>query len=331
MRIRLIPADTPKPIAITAIVLLLMFLATGLAATVHFAVEFPHDSPVWPLLFFIVLAAGAFYCVIYAWQLLKKAAFRASVLHASNIYQTQGFCSNLAEMFGKDPNSSEQEVLIRGFLLSMAEEFEEAERALSALDQPRLLMRPFAMAAAARLRNYYLTGHPDKAERLLKNYAEKIEAAYEMKPDFLEKYYPFLDDALEYYIIAFDRAMQKDAHEAAEGYLKKALFRISLRDAADAELMPQILDVRKMYARGQLTEAHEAENRMRGTIMQYPGISQPRRDDLLRMLEQSKLAARKFVARNDASVQGRILPDAIEAHYFGETPDAADISHLTAM
>ena len=331
MRIRLVPSDTPKAITVTAIVLFFMFLATGLAATVHLAVEFPHNSPVWSILFFIVLAVGAFYSVIYTWQLLKKSGFRASVLHAAKAYQSQGFSRDLAKLFDTAQNSSEQEILIRGFLLSMAEEFEDAERALSVLDQSHLLMRPFAMAAATRLRCYHLTGRQDKTERLLKSAAEKIEAAYEMKPDFLEKFYPFLDDALEYYLIAFDRAMQKDAHEAAEGYLKKALFRISLRDTADTELMPQILDVRKMYACGQLVEAHEAENGVRGAIMQYPGITQPHRDDLLRMLEQSKLAARKFVARNDASVQGRILPEAIEAHFFGETPDTADTSHLTAM
>lgn len=331
MRIRLIPPDTPKPIVITAIVLFFMFLATGLAATVHLAIEYPHDSPVLPLLFFIALAVAAFYCVVYIWQLMKKSAFRASVMHGQKVYQEQGFCRNLADMYATMPYPQEQESLIHCFLLSMAEEFEESERTLNVLDQTHLLMRPFAMAATIRLRSYFLTGHLDKAERLLKNSAEKIEAAYEMKPDFLEKYYPFLDDAMEYYIIAADRALQRDEHEAAESYRKKALFRISLRDPADTALMPQILDIRRMFALGQLEEAHEAENALRGAIMQYPGITQPHRDDLLRMLAQSRLAARQFVTRNDASVQGRILPDAIEAHYYGETPDTADTSSLTAM
>ncbi len=295
---RLLPENTPKPIRITSIVTFVLFMACGIATTLRFIIDFPQKTKLSLLgvfIFFVILAIAAALAVAWAWLLINKAGHKVTVKNADQVFRHYGFSRKLAETFTAAPYPEDDDIVTSAYLLTAAECYKEAETALIPIDRTALSQRTLAMLNTTVLRMYYMTGRQEKLKRHIENTRERSEAAYEMKPEILDEYKPYLDDELDFDLLNMVYAAQTNNRELTDRYMRKLMFRISMRDEADRELFPRIADLSLFYAKGKYHEAHLLEQRLEGEIVNFSvPLSQPHKDELLRRVAQARIFATMF-------------------------------------
>lgn len=304
---RLIPENSPKPIRITAIVLASMFVIGGLSATLRMMINRPQSTRfelVFGMFFFVALGLLAALAVLWMWQLLGKAAHRFTENNADQIFRSSGFTKALADTFLSAPYPEADDIVINAYLLTAAEHYKEAEENLIPVDRTAISQRSLAMLNTTFLRIYFMTGRQEKIRRHLENTNARSEAAYDMKSEILNEYKPYLDDEFDFALLNTVFAVQNDDRAAADRYMKRVMFRISMRDEADRELYPLIADLSLLYAEGKYTEAHQLEQRLKGEIVNFSvPLSQPHKDELLRRVSQASVFAPVYDQKAQAELE----------------------------
>ncbi len=304
---RLIPENNPKPIRITAIVMCSMFIIGGFAATMRLMIERPDSTRftlVGGMFFFALLGLLAALAVLWMWKLLGRIAGKFTQKKADELFRMTGFSKELADIFQSAPYPEADDIVISSYLLTAAEYYKDAENTLIPVDRTALSQRSLAMLNTTFLRIYYMTGRQEKIKRHLENTNARSEAAYDMKPELLEEYKPYLDDAFDFALLNAVYAAQHDDSAAADRYMKRVMFRISMRDEADRELYPLIADLSLLYARGKYEEAHQLEQRLEGEVANFSvPLSQPHKDELLRRISQASVFAPVFDMKAHAELE----------------------------
>ena len=304
---RLIPENNPKPIRITAIVLGSMFVIGGLSASLRMMIDRPNSTRielVISLFFFVLLGLLAALAVLWMWQLLGRIARRFTQNTADQLFRASGFTKELANTFQSAPYPEADDIVISAYLLTAAEHYKEAEETLIPIDRTALSQRSLAMLNTTFLRIYYMTGRQEKIRRHLETTNARSEAAYDMKPELLEEYKPYLDDELDFALLNAVFAAQNGDRAASGRYMKRAMFRISMRDEADRELYPLIADLSILYAESKYPEAHQLEQRLKGEIVNFSvPLSQPHKDELLRRVSQASVFAPVYDQKAKAELE----------------------------
>ena len=303
---RLIPENSPKPIRITALITFMLFMACGIATTLRFIVDFPQKSKAslfGVFLFFVLLAIAAALAVAWAWLLINKAGHKVTLKNADEVFRHTGFSQKLAETFTAAPYPEDDDIVISAYLLTAAECYKEAETALIPIDRTSLSQRTLALLNTTVLRIYYMMGRQEKIKRHIENTRERSETAYEMKPEMLNEYKPYLDDELDFDLLNAVYAAQCGNRDLTDRYMRKLMFRISMRDEADRELYPLIADLSLLYAEGKYPEAHQLEQRLEGEIVNFSvPLSQPHRDELMRRVAQARIFATMYDMKAKAAL-----------------------------
>ena len=286
---RILPEHNPKPVMITAIVVFALFMVCGMGYSGNLA--FQYGKPFLPLMiFFTLLAVGAVFAVLWTWHFLAQAAHKASFKKAELDFRQGGYTRDLAGTFLAAPYPTDEERVINAYLLSAAESYKEAENALQLVDRSELSVRTMAMLQTTYLRIYSMTGRQEKVKRLLENVRGKNDAAYEMNADLNGTFLPYLDDALDYYLITAMYYLQRGDQASAAPYMKNLMFQISKHDEADRVLFPKIVDLCVLFATSRFQDAHTLENDLKGEIGNFSGsLSQPHKTELLRRIEQARI------------------------------------------
>ncbi|MBP0967405.1 MAG: hypothetical protein J5722_07215 [Oscillospiraceae bacterium] len=224
--------------------------------------------------------------------------------NADTVFRQYGIGTSLAGVFTAAPYPEDDDVVISAYLLTAAEHYKEAEEALIPIDRTAVSQRTLAMLNTTLLRLYFMTGRQEKIGRHLENTNARTENAYQMKPEILNEYKPYLDDVLDYALLNAVYAAQKGDTETADRYMQTVSYRISLREEADRELYPLIADLSLLYAKGKFQEAHQLEQQLQGKIVNYsPPLSQPHRDELMRRTAQARVFTPYFDRKAEAAMQ----------------------------
>ena len=304
---RLIPEKNPKPIRLAAYITFGLFLIVGAATALKNIVYNPAQSGFALFLSFLfsaLLGALGGLAVLWGWWLIGKLGHGASLKNADTVFRQYGIGTSLAGVFTAAPYPEDDDVIISAYLLTAAEHYKEAEEALIPIDRTAVSQRTLAMLNTTLLRLYFMTGRQEKIGRHLENTNARTENAYQMKPEILNEYKPYLDDVLDYALLNAVYAAQKGDTETADRYMQTVSYRISLREEADRELYPLIADLSLLYAKGKFQEAHQLEQQLQGKIVNYsPPLSQPHRDELMRRTAQARVFTPYFDRKAEAAMQ----------------------------
>ena len=304
---RLIPEKNPKPIRAAAYATFGMFVVVSAATALRTVIDNPTKTGFELFLGFLfsaLLGVLGGLAVLWGWWLIGKLGHKATLKNADATFQQSGYGTALAGAFTAAPYPEDDDVVISAYLLTAAEHYKEAEEALIPIDRTAVSQRTLAMLNTTLLRLYFMTGRQEKIRRHLENTAARTENSFQMKPEMLNEYKPYLDDIFDYALLIAVYATQQGDRETADKYMRQVMSRISLRDEADRALYPQIVDLSMLYAQRRFEEAHELEQRLRGEIANYGSpLTQPHRDELRRRLEQARVFTPYFDQKAEAALQ----------------------------
>ena len=308
---RLIPEKNPKPIRITALATLALFIIVGISTVLQVLINNPTKTGFevfCGFLFSVLLALTGALTILWGWWAICRIGHKTMLKNADEVFRTNGISSQLAAHFTAAPYPEDDDIIISAYLLTEAERYKEAEEALIPIDRTAVSQRALALLNTTLLRIYYMTGRQEKIERHLANIRERSEAAYQMKPEMLNEYKPYLDDVLDYALLNAVFAAQKGDRQTVSQYMQRVMFRISLRDEADRALYPQIADLSLLYAEGKYHEAHQLEQQIHGGIINYGiPLSQPHKDELMRRTEQAKVFVPYFDPKATSVLQSKTV------------------------
>ncbi len=304
---RLIPEKNPKPIRAAAYATFGMFVVVSAATALRTVIDNPNKTGFELFLGFLfsaLLGALGALAVLWGWWLIGRLGHKATLKNADTVFLHSGFSTALAGAFTAAPYPEDDDIVISAYLLTAAEHYKEAEEALIPIDRTAVSQRTLAMLNTTLLRLYFMTGRQEKIKRHLENTAARTEAAFQMKPEMLNEYKPYLDDEFDYSLLNAVYAAQKGDKVTSDKYMRAAMQRISLRDEADRALYPQIVDLSLLYAQGRFQEAHELEQQLSGRIAN-PGVplSQPHKDELRRRVEQARVFTPYFDPKAEAELK----------------------------
>ena len=304
---QLIPSGTPPLLRKIALVTMILFIIVGLGFTLQL-VRVSFFSFLLNFIYFFLLGAASAFAILMSWHWMSMLAQKHLRVKLDTIYQSQGYCSELAETAFAVPTPTDKDKLLHVFLLVMAEDYEHAETMLLRINRKQLTGREAAMYDTCRLRMLVMSGEFDTVQRMLLQEQDAINRAYEMKPDLFEQYLPYADDALVFYMLAAAASLQNREPERAAEYRRHAEFQITNRSETEMGYYPLIFDLNMYYASEKYEEAHQLENTLRGEIecsTMMRGIKQ----ELLRLIEQARIYGNlaRYIAPD---VTRRRLPDA---------------------
>lgn len=312
---KLIPVSAPKYIRITALVMFIFFEIIGLGISLQ-ALWVSFGSFLLHMFYFLVLGAGASLIVLYVWDFFTRIARKKTYVILETYYGQNGYCMEMADALKSImPAPTKRDRVLRVFLLVMSEHYGEAEAEIAKINEPSLLMREFAMLQTAKLRLYLMTCNKmEKAERIFRNYSEKIEQAYEMQPDFFPEYRSYADDAYEYFSFAAIYALLTHRPEAAAEYRRRAVFQTSNRCASEMECYTKLLELNELYASGKMQAAHDLEQQL--YVLPETGsppMTQGQKNDFRRAAEQAKIFSAHSRLAEDSLLTERRLPKSVDS------------------
>jgi len=241
------------------------------------------------LLLFVFL--GSFCACVTAglWQLLVAGSKHQLDQTLRNKLENEGYGNNMAETI-RNGNVAPtiQEQLQQAFVWTMCERYQDASPLLLSVNLTELNGREAAMYHTCRLLNYVMNGDYEKQTKLLEDKRASLDYAYEMKPNLSDKYVPYADDALAYYMAAGALMAHRNRADEAERYRKLAAFQISQRSEHDIVFIPQIIGLNYLYASGKMEDAHELETKLKGTVSSTVMPFGTQRN-LLRWIDQARI------------------------------------------
>lgn len=232
------------------------------------------------------LIACGFYLVFSV--LFSKRSHRDANEQIASLFETAGFCDEIAEQLRGPAAIDERAKVLRAFILVMSEQYEEAKDQMADIMTQALTQREYAMLLTAKLRLYFMTMHFDKAEHILANAQEKLDAAYAERPDFSADYYSYEDDAFEYDMLMAAYCDMTQQSERAELYRQQAKERALSRRQAENMILPKILELNRLYSTGEQDSAGAQENELL-MLAKNLSVSQGRKHELRRYIEQAKI------------------------------------------
>lgn len=307
--IRHIVGDSPKFVRITALVTLCFFSVIGFIASLSLiSRSFVYFLMI--LVFYLLLAAGAAMIIIYAWKLYSKLIHKHAFLKLDDFFAQRGFCQEMADTLNAIvPAPSPRDHALRVFILTMAENYAEAEKAITNINEKQQDSRDLAMILTAKIRLYIMTNRMDKAERLFQNYSNDIEFGFSLQSELMQEYRVYSDDVFDYYMLSAVYALLTNRPEQAADYRSRAVFQLSKRTPGESQFYTGLMDLNALYALGKTQEAYDLSQQLfMLTEQMQPPFLQSQKDEMRRALEQAKIFAAHTNLRAESRLTERNLP-----------------------
>ncbi len=240
----------------------------------------------------LIFALLGLFCVCFTgglWQVLVMGSKRNLSNNLEQKLETEGFGQEMAQAV-KNANMfpTVREQLQQAFVWVMSEYYKEAEPILLKINLNELNNREAAMYHTCRLQTYVMTGDYERQVKLFSEQKDALDAAYQMKPNLTEKYVPYADDALAYYMLAGALMSHRGHADEAAKYGKLAAFQISQRSEPEMQFLPQIIRLNETYAAGKMQTAHEKETELKGAVSASVMPAGTQRN-LLRWIDQARI------------------------------------------
>ena len=266
-------------------------------------------------------------CVCFTgalWQVLVMGSKRNLSQTLEQTLESRGFGQDMAQAV-KNANMfpTVKEQLQQAFVWVMSEFYKEAEPLLLKINLNELNNREAAMYHTCRLQTYVMTGDYERQIKLLSEQKDALDAAYQMKPNLTDRYVPYADDALAYYMLAGALMAHRGHADEAAKYEKLAAFQISQRSEPETQFLPQIIKLNELYATGKMQVAHEKATVLRGAVSSAM-IPAGTRQNLLRWIDQARIYSSLPVDKTDFLADRRLPEQGVQA----APPPPMDIPEL---
>ncbi len=262
--------DLPKALRITCLVTMILFAFFGICLSLRAAISVNIGVGDVIGYIFIFLMCGVICSLAAAgiWHLLVKGTKASLPVKLQALFEQQGFSRELSETAKTaNPFASGREQLQLAFIMVMSERYKDAEQMLLKFDVTNLSGRETAAYYTTRMQIFAMTSQHDKLLKLFNEHRAEIDRAYELKPDLNESYLSYADDALAYDMLAAVLTAHRGRDKQADEYEKRAAFQVSKRSDPEIQFFPFVFQLNRLYATGKMREAHDAENNLRGAIL----------------------------------------------------------------
>ncbi len=322
--------DLPKIMRIICLVMMILFAFIGVLLTLRAAisVNLGIGTALAYIVMFLVFGVITDLALAGIWHLLVKGTKVSLPLKLQSLFEQQGYSTELAETAKSgNPFPSLREQLQLVFILAMSEQYQKAETALIRLDVTSLSGRESAVYYTCRLLIASMTSQPEKLQKIFNEQQKNLDRAYEMMPDLTEKYLSYGDDALAYYMLAAVLTAHRGRTDLAENYEKLAVFQISKRSEPEIQFYPFIIKLNRLYATGQLVEAHDEETRLKGALMSSimpAGIQR----SMLQLTEQARIYSSLPEDKSEILAERKLPPQGAAAPVPAAASGIPDLPEL---
>lgn len=324
--------DMPKIMRIICLVMMILFAFLGVLLTLRAAVSFNIGfiNAFGYIFMFCMFGVVTVLALAGIWHLLVKGTKATLPVKLESLFEQQGFSTELSETAKSgNPFPSLREQLRLAFIQTMSEQYKQAEALLLRFDVTSLSGRESAVYYTCKLIIAAMTSQPEKLLKIFNEQQNHLDRAYEMMPDLTEKYLSYGDDALAYYMLAAVLTAHRGRTDLAERYEKLAAFQISKRSEPEIQFYPFILRLNRLYATGNMVEAHDEETRIQGALMNSimpAGIQRSMMQLVAKARIYSSLPADKseILAERNLPPQGVTAPAAAAAPSTG-IPDLPEL------
>ena len=286
---KLMPPDTPRIIRQFAKWTFIFFAFFGIL------ISFKPTYPVQMFsmfLMFLFLACVTSLSVVLAFRLLTLMTGKTNLMKLDQMYEKEGFTPDMGFICKhSNPFGYGRERILASFLYMMCEDYPTAREQYAQADNDLLSERLLAMKHVIMLRIAALSGNLDRADQLFAQNRLWLDSIYMQTPLLTDRYRPYLDDALVYYMLAAVLSQRAGDYDAVESY--RLLVQQRLRDMEDAQahLTEEAFALSLLYAEGRLEEADSYAKQLEGEISTANMLPQGKRSELLRMLGQARIYA----------------------------------------
>ncbi|MBR6107937.1 MAG: hypothetical protein IKQ39_07995 [Oscillospiraceae bacterium] len=277
--------------------------------------------------YILIFALLGLFCVCFTgglWQVLVCGSKRNLSQTLDQKLEAEGYGRSMADavknanMFPTTPEKLQQ-----AFVWVMSEFYQEAEPMLLRINVNELNNREAAMYHTCRLVSYVMTGSYEKQIKLFTEKKAALDSAYQMKPNLTEKYVPYADDALAYFMLAGALMMHRGHADEAGKYEKLAGFQISQRSEPEMQFLPQIIKLNNLYAAGKAQAAHEKETELKGAVSASVMPAGTQRN-LLRWIDQARIYSSLPIDKTEFLADRRLPEQGVQA----APPPPMDIPEL---
>ena len=283
---------TPKYVRLICLCSSALLFFTGLLITLKQDVGNPAATLGWIFLW-LLFAVGLALFFFFLYHFLDRLTSRHAMQLLDSSYAEEGWNPKLAQYaMSMHPVALTDDRLFAMFLSVMAEDYDAQSLYMLGLEGRTLTPRQNAVKELCRLRKYTMLGDRKHAEKLFAEMRLETDAAYEEQPDLirLRNRRSYTDDALVWYETALGFAVRAGNDAEAEHYRKLVLFRISLRDEDEQDILREILALEECYAAGRLDGLHERQLAVYRTVRERFALTQRgKHSNLQRKLEQAPI------------------------------------------
>lgn len=268
-----------------------------------------HDLPI-----HLGIAAVLSLLLMIGYHLTAKQSHQNAAPQLAEIYALQGYCQEMADILNRKlPEPDKQDRVLCAFILANLGREEDAAEQFARIQTDMLTERQLAMRTTAKIMLLFQKGDFAKVCSLFEKYQARLDAAYACEPHFNGQFCAYVDDALEYFMLAAAYCELTQQPEQAAEYRRKALHQAKNRPAEETAAYHALTELQALYASGQADAAAQSEAALLQTVslLKAP-VSAGARIRLRQAAEQAKLlhAARLGVR---TSVQQRRNPPAEHA------------------
>lgn len=287
---RILPPDTPRLIRKFAKWTFIFFAFFGLLMSL---------KPTYPIqmlgmfLMFLFLAVVTSSSVILGFRLLMLMTRKTNNMKLDAMYEKDGFTPDMAFICKhSNPFGYGRDRLMAAYLYTMCEDFNVAKEQIAQTEDSELTERLFALKQTCRMQIAALSGGMERADTMFQQYRWSLSTTYANHPLLTDKYRPYLDDALTFYMLGAVLSVRAGEPDGVEQFRTLAQSRLAeMRSAAQAKLTEAIFELNLLYAQGRLEEADSYAIQLEGEISMASALPQGRRDDLHRMVGQARIYA----------------------------------------
>lgn len=306
---RHILGDTPKFVRIIALVTFSFVMFVGVVLSLSLLGR-SFGYFLMMLIFYFLISAGAALVLIYAWKLYTKIIHKHAYLKLDDLFAQRGFCQEMADTLNAIvPAPTERDNALRLFILTMSENYAEAEKHMKNINEMQLDSRDLAMIHTAKIRLFIMTNRMEKAQRLFEQHSEDLDFTYGLQPELTNDYRVYSDDAFDYYMLAAAYALLTNRTEQAADYRSRAAFQLSKRTPGESQFYTGLMDLNGLYALGRTQEAYDLSQQLYMlTEQMQPPFLQSQKDEMRRALEQAKIFAAHTNMIAESQLTDRRLP-----------------------
>lgn len=333
---RIMPPDTPRIIRQFAKWTFIFFAFFGLLMS--FKPNYPVQM-IGMLLMFLFLALVTSVSVVLCFRLLMVMTRKTNMIKLDAMYKESGFSPDMGFICRhSNPFGYGRERLYASYLYMMCEEYNIAREQLAETEDSQLSERLYVLKQLCKIRIAAMTGSLDRAEKTFTAVRAMMDEIYAVHPLLTDKYRPYLDDALTYYMIAAVLAERLGEPAAVEQYRTLTQSRLSeMESRTEAGLYEAVFELNLLFTQGRMEEADAYAKQLSGQISTASALPQGRQDDLLRAVGQARIYANiaSMTAAGIDVTRDRPLPEGTQENIppisaeHGETPeDMASIPFL---